>query len=113
MDHALRIAGLVEFGGLEAGPATRPAEVLAARAKALLPALEYSEHSEWLGHRPATPDCLPVIGPTRSYDNIHLAFGHGHVGLTGGPRTGRLIADRIIGRTPNIDMTPYRPDRFD
>ena len=112
MDHALRIAGLVEFGGLEAGPSTRPGEVLRARAKALLPALEFTEQSEWLGHRPATSDSLPVIGPTKKHDNIHLAFGHAHVGLTGGPRTGQLIADGIVGRRPNIDLTAYRPERF-
>jgi D-amino-acid dehydrogenase len=43
---------------------------------------------------------------------VFFAFGHHHVGLTGGPKTGRLIAELITGSEPNIDLTPYRVDRF-
>jgi D-amino-acid dehydrogenase len=43
---------------------------------------------------------------------IFVGFGHQHVGLTAGPVTGRLIAQLINGHVPNIDMTPYKPDRY-
>jgi D-amino-acid dehydrogenase len=43
---------------------------------------------------------------------VFYAFGHGHVGMTGGPYTGKVIADLIAGRPAPIDLTPFRPDRF-
>ena len=55
---------------------------------------------------------LPVIGRSPVFENVFFAFGHQHVGLTGGPRTGRIIADLVAGRTPNIDIRPFQADRF-
>jgi D-amino-acid dehydrogenase len=68
--------------------------------------------SVWMGFRPSMPDSLPVIGRSRKFANAFLAFGHGHVGLIGAPMTGRIIADLVAGRTPPIDVAPFRPARF-
>src|SRR5690625_669478 len=68
--------------------------------------------AQWLGFRPSMPDSLPVIGRTDRYKNAFLAFGHGHLGLTLGPVTGKIIADLISNRTVSINLTPYRPSRF-
>jgi D-amino-acid dehydrogenase len=65
-----------------------------------------------MGHRPAPADSIPVIGPSPACGDVLMAFGHHHIGLTGGPRTGRLVADMIAGRKPNIDPAPYSPARF-
>jgi D-amino-acid dehydrogenase len=65
-----------------------------------------------MGHRPATPDSLPVIGFARGCGDVMLAFGHGHIGLAAGALTGRLVADLIAGRAPVIDPAPYAPARF-
>jgi len=43
---------------------------------------------------------------------VYYAFGHGHLGLTGGAATGRIIAEMVEGRDPGLDMTPYRAQRF-
>jgi D-amino-acid dehydrogenase len=112
MQGRLRLAGLVEFGGLEAPASEQPYEMLLTHARAAFPGLTWSGERRWLGHRPATIDSVPVIGPVESVPGLHLAFGHQHVGLTGGPKTGRLVADLLAGRRPNIDMAPYRADRF-
>ncbi len=112
MDGRLRAAGMVEFGGLDAGPSTKPPATMIRRIAEVLPGIEYASHRTWLGHRPATTDSLPVIGPLSRHPNVHLAFGHHHVGLTSGPRTGRLVADTITGRHPNIDLSPYSAARF-
>ena len=64
------------------------------------------------GHRQCMPDSLPVIGPSPRFANVYFAFGHGHVGLCGGAPTGRIIADLVAGRTPDVDITAFRPDRF-
>ena len=66
----------------------------------------------WMGFRPSMPDSVPVISGSPRSDNAFFAFGHGHGGIGLGARTGRLIADLASGRQPNIDMAPYRVDRF-
>ncbi len=116
MAHGLRLAGTVELAGLTAAPDWRRATNLLTQAGRLYPALNhaYAENrfEKWMGHRPSLPDSLPVLGPsTRSPDIFH-AFGHGHVGMTGGPYTGKIIADLIAGRPPPIDLSPFSPRRF-
>jgi D-amino-acid dehydrogenase len=66
----------------------------------------------WMGFRPSLPDSLPVIGPSRSGSDVIHAFGHGHIGLTLAPITGRIVADLVLGQEPEVDITPYLPTRF-
>ena len=112
MDGRLRLAGIVEFGGLEAPPSKAPFELLVRQAKAALPGLEWKERRDWMGHRPAPADSIPLIGEVPGLKGVYCGFGHHHVGLTGGPKTGRLLAQMISGKTPNIDMAAYAPARF-
>jgi len=116
MAGRLRLAGTVEFAGLKAPPDWRRADLLLRQAQSLFPALPASmpeaRLSRWLGHRPSTPDSLPVIGRSQTAANAIHAFGHGHVGLAGGPHTGRIVADLIAGRPPSIDLAPFAPGRF-
>ncbi|MGR3290359.1 MAG: NAD(P)/FAD-dependent oxidoreductase, partial [Paracoccaceae bacterium] len=62
MEDGLRCAGIVEFGGLEAGPSAAPLKLLHKQVMLNFPGLEYSGTEEWLGHRPAPTDSLPLIG---------------------------------------------------
>ncbi|MBS0126158.1 NAD(P)/FAD-dependent oxidoreductase [Thetidibacter halocola] len=112
MEGRLRLAGMLEFGGLEAGPSRAPFDLLRRKLREAMPALTWARETEWMGHRPALPDSLPAIGPVPGVQGAWLGFGHHHVGLTGGPKTGRLLAQMIAGRAPNIDMAPYAPARF-
>lgn len=113
MAAGLRAAGQVEFGGFSPEMAARPFRVFKTRLRQLYPDLTWEAEERWLGYRPSTIDSLPHIGPSPKAPGIFLAFGAQHIGLTTGPRTGRLIADMIGRRLPNIDMTPFRVDRFD
>lgn len=112
MTQGLRCAGIVEFGGLEAGASAAPLALLRRQAKAAFPGLRARNEIEWLGHRPAPSDSLPLIGQIGE-SRVYTAFGHHHIGLTGGPKTGRLIAGLITGQPPNTDLAPYHPQRFD
>ena len=112
MEMGVRVAGTVEIAGLEAPPDYARARVLVRKARRIYPALDDTGGIEWMGHRPATPDSLPVIGRARRFGNVSYAFGHGHLGLTFGPVTGQLIAELAAGRTPTVDLHPYRVDRF-
>ena len=111
MEAGLRCAGVVEFGGLEAGPSRGPLSLLEEQVKSTFPNLEFDETEEWLGHRPAPADSLPLIGEVAD-TGIFPAFGHHHIGLTGGPKTGRIVAGLVTGDTPNLDLAPYNPNRF-
>ncbi|SAL81084.1 FAD dependent oxidoreductase [Caballeronia arvi] len=108
----IRVGGTVEMAGLDANPDYRRAKVLVKRAKEALPELKAEQTSEWMGHRPALPDTVPVMGRSAKRRNVFYATGHGHLGLTYGATTGRLMADLITGATPPVDMAPYRVDRF-
>ena len=112
MAMGLRLAGSVEFAGLKAAPDYARAGVLLAKGRELFPHLDASRTSEWMGHRPCLPDSLPVIGPAPATENAWFAFGHGHVGMCGGASTGREIANLVAGRTPQVDLAPFRADRF-
>lgn len=111
MAAGLRCAGVVEFGGLEAGPSKAPFALLRKQAKAAFPGLEYSGEIEWLGHRPAPSDSLPLIGQVRE-TGIFTAFGHHHIGLTGGPKTGRITAGLVANQPVNTDVAAFDPMRF-
>jgi D-amino-acid dehydrogenase len=116
MANGLRFAGTVELAGLKAEPDWRRARVLLQQACKLYPALSkaYPEDrfTMWMGHRPSLPDSLPVLGPSTRTPDVFHAFGHGHVGMTGGPYTGKVIAELISGRPSPIDLSPFRPGRF-
>ena len=112
MAIGLRLAGSVEFAGLKPPPNYARADVLLAKGRELFPHLDTSRTSRWMGHRPCLPDSLPVIGRAPKSDNVWLAFGHGHVGMCAGASTGREVAHLVAGRKPQIDLTPFRPDRF-
>lgn len=112
LDGRLRLAGAVEFGGLDAPASKAPADLLKRNARAAFPGLTWRDTREWMGHRPAPADSIPVIGEAPGLHGAYLGFGHHHVGLTSGPKTGRLLAQMIAGRQPNVDVTPYSPARF-
>lgn len=88
----LRVAGTAEIGGLGAAPTARRFAQLSATLKAVYPGASTDSRTEWMGHRPCTPDSLPVIGPIPGNDRIICAFGHGHIGLTAASFTGRAVA---------------------
>lgn len=112
MEMGIRVAGTTEFAGLDRPPNMQRAKVLLEHARRMFPGLETGQRTEWMGQRPSTPDYLPVIGASPRHRNVFYAFGHGHLGLVGGAPSGRIIADLVGGRTPVIDIAPYRPDRF-
>lgn len=83
------------------------------RATGYMPGLaKLSAHRVWTGHRAATPDKLPIIGPSVNNDRIWLATGHEGLGITTALATGRLLADLLLDRASAIPTAPYSPARF-
>lgn len=112
MADGLRFAGTVELAPVDAPPSRAPLDALRRTVRRIYPRLEWRGETNWMGQRPSTVDSLPLIGPLPDAPAILFAFGSQHVGMTMGPRVGRLTADLVAMRSPNIDMRPYRVDRF-
>ena len=82
------------------------------RACAYMPGLaNLSRIRAWTGFRAATPDKLPLIGPTED-TSVLLAMGFEGLGITSAPGAARLVTDHVLGRASAIDTAPYLPARF-
>jgi D-amino-acid dehydrogenase len=116
MRDGLRIAGQVEIAGLDAPPDWRRADILREHLLRSFPGLPDPFPAErvsvWMGHRPATPDGMPCLGPASASADIVHAFGHGHVGLVAGARTGRVVAQLLSGQAPEIPIEAFSARRF-
>ncbi|MEX1234296.1 MAG: FAD-dependent oxidoreductase [Roseovarius sp.] len=110
MSQGLRCAGMVELGGTSPKVSRRPIELLRRNVASVFPDLKYGEVEEWMGYRPSTPDSLPMIGQMGA-SGVYAAFGHQHIGLTGGPKTGRWIAG-MIGGGGNAELAAFGANRF-
>ena len=112
MERGIRMTSQVELAGLERGPDFRRIRKLLPFAKRMLPTLNTEEQDVWLGHRPSTPDSLPVIGTSPQSENVIFAFGHQHYGMTMGATTARLVRDIAMEKPESITLWPYRSERF-
>jgi len=112
MAQGLRIGGAAEFAGLDAPPNYARSKALVRLAKRYLPDLNEDGGTQWMGQRPSTPDSRPVISASSRFQNIFYGFGHGHLGLTFGPTTGRLLSQLIDGKDPQIPLSPFAIDRY-
>lgn len=116
MSDGTRLAGTVEFGGLQAPLVDARADCLFPHAKALLPDLfaiaSASDGIRWMGFRPSLPDSLPILGRSQKQANVFFSFGHQHLGLTWSAITAKLLRQEVLGEQTTIDLGPYRIDRF-
>lgn len=108
----IRVGGTVEMAGLEAAPDYRRAKITVKRAQTALPNLVCKEATEWMGHRPALPDTVPILSASARTRGLFYATGHGHLGLTYAATTARLMGQLIAGERPEIDLHSYRINRF-
>lgn len=114
MRGGLRAAGQVEFAPRDAPPDDNRARILLDCLRDGLPELKmggFSTVRHWMGNRPSTPDCLPVIGPSPSTRGVFYATGHGHLGLVSAPRTAELVTRMARGESVP-EAAPYDPARF-
>ena len=83
-----------------------------ARAAAYIPALRGLDALRlWAGHRAATPDGLPYVGPCPGREGVIVAAGHEGLGITTSTGTAELVVDHLLGRRGELDPAPYLPSR--
>jgi D-amino-acid dehydrogenase len=108
----IRVGGTVEMAGLDAAPDYRRARITVRRACEALPDLQVRDATEWMGHRPAFPDTIPLLSPSAKTGGVFYATGHGHLGVTYAATTAKLMGQMITGERPEIDLAPYHINRF-
>ena len=112
-DEALiRVTSAVNLIARKTSPRYSQILDLLPEMKTILPLGEQKLDEPWVGHRPSTPDSIPVIGPAPDNPGLWLAFGHGHLGLTLGPKTGKLIASSISGEKIDLEAKAFSATRF-
>lgn len=111
MTTGLRCAGTVELGGLNASASKKPIDFIKKISLKTFPDLKFEKTSEWMGFRPTLPDSLPMIGEIQN-TGIFTGFGHQHIGMTSGPKTGFILSQLVTDKKPNLDISGYSPERF-
>lgn len=103
----LRVAGTAEFAGYDTSINAVRCQALVRRTQVLFPGIGLPADIQfWAGLRPATPGNVPLIGRTR-LPNLYLNTGHGTLGWTMACGTGRLLADLLTAKRPEVDPAPY------
>ena len=108
----IRVAGTAELAGFDLKLRQSRRATVAHVVGDLFPRGGAVDQAEfWCGLRPMTPDGTPIVGPTR-YGNLYLNTGHGTLGWTMSCGSGRLLADVVGGRLPEINMEGLTLDRY-
>ena len=115
MGDTTRIAGTLEMAGMDLSIDQRRLDAVRESAGLYFPSmaaprLEFVE--EWAGLRPLSPDGLALLGRWPSWDNLTIAAGHGTMGVSTSPSSGKLVAQVITGDEPLTDLGPLDPTRF-
>lgn len=111
MAGRLRAAGTVELSSLRRPANPRRLQLIENATRRLFPNLGPAQ-SRWLGFRPSLPDSLPVIGRSPRAHNVIYAFGHGHLGVTLGGETARIVTNLIVGEGEASELQALSPARF-
>lgn len=110
MQEGLRLAGTVEYAGLDAPANMQRAQILLQHAQPMLKIpLDASDSVSWMGFRPSTADSLPVID---KIERVFLSFGHQHLGLTQAVVSAQMIAEYYFDEDHTVDPKPYQLARF-
>jgi D-amino-acid dehydrogenase len=108
----IRVGGTAALSGFDLGLDPARQRTLEFVVSDLFPhGGDVSRAEFWCGLRPMTPDGTPIVGGT-AIDNLYLSTGHGTLGWTMAAGTGRVMADLISGRTPQIEMEGLTVDRY-
>ena len=101
----IRVGGTAQLSGYDLGLSASRRDTLDFVVSDCFPqGGDLSRAEFWTGLRPMTPDGTPIVGPSGRYKNLFLSTGHGTLGWTMAAGTGRVMADLMSGRQPEIDM---------
>jgi D-amino-acid dehydrogenase len=113
LGDSLRLAGTLELAGMDFSINSRRVAAMRKASSEYLPGLAQAKVIEiWRGLRPCTPDGLPIISRSQDFENLIVAAGHAMLGMSLGPITGKLVSQLLNGEKVEVDMFPFRMERF-
>ena len=113
MQKGLRVTTGVEWGSENTAPTPVQVKQVKPFVQEAIDIQTELDPEPWLGRRPCTPDSLPVISAGHRHENLWAAFGHGHMGFSMGPITGRLVADLVTSSASVPDTNAFSLSRFE
>ena len=115
MPEGLRFAGTMEIGDMTFSVNHQRVQGIKKSIPNYFPNFQVDDFSKtaiWTGLRPCSPDGLPYIGRTKKLPNVLVATGHGMIGMSLGPITGKLIAEIAANQSPGIEISKLAVERF-
>lgn len=112
MGNSIRILTGIELARPDDPPNYTQLKLAMQEARDVLPVGAAVRDSEWVGSRPSTADGLPVIGRAPRHPQLLFAFGHGHIGFSTGPVTGRIVAALIVDEPLPVPIARFAIERF-
>lgn len=115
MGNDLRFAGTLEVSGTDLSVNPNRVKGIVQSINNYYPDIQVSmpdTKTVWRGLRPCSPDGLPYIGRVKKLKNLTLATGHGMMGVSLGPATGKLVAEILIGSDTSTNIQAFEPMRF-
>jgi D-amino-acid dehydrogenase len=115
MSEQLRFAGTMEITGTDMSVNPNRVRGIVQAINNYYPDIEVNmpeTQSVWRGLRPCSPDGLPYIGRIKHFKNLTLATGHGMMGISLGPATGKLVSEIITNQKTTMDIQAFEPLRF-
>lgn len=112
MERGIRITTGAEFADRDTPANPVQLDQSLPYARELVDINQPLDNKPWLGARPCMADSIPVIGASKKHQGLWFNFGHGHVGLTAGPSSGKLLAQMLTGEKTFCEPKPYSPYRF-
>jgi D-amino-acid dehydrogenase len=112
-ESELRVGGTMELAGYHTKPSEKRLRTIISSANEyLVEPLEFEAMETWDSLRPMMCDDMPIIGRSPRQRNLVVAAGHGMLGMSMGPSTGKLVSELIVGGQTHIDREPWRMERF-
>ena len=115
MNSNLRFAGTMEIAGTDLSVNMKRVSGIVNAINQYYPEISVSmpqPENVWRGLRPCSPDGLPYIGRLKNHKNITLATGHGMMGISLGPATGKLVSQIVLNEATEMDLEAFNPLRF-
>lgn len=115
MNNSLRFGGTMEITGVNHKISMNRVRGIVESIPKYYPEMKVdvpTEEKIWHGLRPCSPDGLPYIGRSRQLNNLIIATGHSMLGISLGPGTGKMVADLVDEKKPDVGLLSFNPERF-
>lgn len=115
MADTVRFSGTLELGGFDMSIDRRRTQAILEAVPEYLPEFDprtFELEEIWRGLRPCTPDGLPYLGRAPRYDNLIIATGHGMLGISLAPITGKIVSQIATNQKPEFNLAPLSVERF-